>query len=242
MHPDLGHRSPTSTASSAAAKQHGLEIALDFAMQCSPDHPWVKRAPRVVQPPARRHASSTPRTRRRSTRTSTRSTSTEPTGAGCGRSCARSCCFWIDRGVRDLPRRQPAHQAARVLGVADHRGPARSTPTCSSSPRRSPAQALMRGSRRSASRSPTPTSPGATRAAELDEYPRSSSRASSATTCGRTSSPTPPTSSRVPAEGRPAGVHGAPRARRDAVADLRHLLGLRALRERAAARGLARST
>ena len=25
---------------------------------------------------------------------------------------------WIARGVRDLPRRQPAHQAARLLGVA----------------------------------------------------------------------------------------------------------------------------
>ncbi|MGE0212264.1 MAG: alpha-1,4-glucan--maltose-1-phosphate maltosyltransferase [Parvibaculaceae bacterium] len=26
----------------AAAREHGLEIALDFAIQCSPDHPWVK--------------------------------------------------------------------------------------------------------------------------------------------------------------------------------------------------------
>jgi starch synthase (maltosyl-transferring) len=29
----------------AAAKQHGLEIALDFAIQCSPDHPWIKEHP-----------------------------------------------------------------------------------------------------------------------------------------------------------------------------------------------------
>jgi starch synthase (maltosyl-transferring) len=29
----------------AAAKQHGLEIALDFAIQCSPDHPWIKQHP-----------------------------------------------------------------------------------------------------------------------------------------------------------------------------------------------------
>lgn len=27
------------------AKRHGLEIALDFAVQCSPDHPWVKEHP-----------------------------------------------------------------------------------------------------------------------------------------------------------------------------------------------------
>jgi starch synthase (maltosyl-transferring) len=29
----------------AAAAEHGLEIALDFAIQCSPDHPWIKAHP-----------------------------------------------------------------------------------------------------------------------------------------------------------------------------------------------------
>ena len=29
----------------AAAKANGLEIALDFAIQCSPDHPWLKQHP-----------------------------------------------------------------------------------------------------------------------------------------------------------------------------------------------------
>ena len=29
----------------AAAHEHGLEIALDFAVQCSPDHPWLKQHP-----------------------------------------------------------------------------------------------------------------------------------------------------------------------------------------------------
>ncbi|MFN3521999.1 MAG: maltotransferase domain-containing protein [Phenylobacterium sp.] len=28
-----------------AAREHGLEIALDFAIQCSPDHPWLKDHP-----------------------------------------------------------------------------------------------------------------------------------------------------------------------------------------------------
>jgi len=28
-----------------AAEKHGIEIALDFAIQCSPDHPWVKEHP-----------------------------------------------------------------------------------------------------------------------------------------------------------------------------------------------------
>jgi starch synthase (maltosyl-transferring) len=29
----------------AAAEGHGLEVALDYALQCSPDHPWVKDHP-----------------------------------------------------------------------------------------------------------------------------------------------------------------------------------------------------
>ncbi|HWT71588.1 MAG TPA: alpha-1,4-glucan--maltose-1-phosphate maltosyltransferase, partial [Oxalicibacterium sp.] len=29
----------------AAARAHGLEIALDFAIQCSPDHPWLQQHP-----------------------------------------------------------------------------------------------------------------------------------------------------------------------------------------------------
>jgi len=44
IHPELGtvedfHRLV------AAAREHGLEIALDFAIQCSPDHPWLKDHP-----------------------------------------------------------------------------------------------------------------------------------------------------------------------------------------------------
>lgn len=29
----------------AACRDHGLEVALDFAVQCSPDHPWLKQHP-----------------------------------------------------------------------------------------------------------------------------------------------------------------------------------------------------
>jgi len=44
LHPELGtfedfHRLV------AAAHDHGLEIALDFAIQCAPDHPWIKEHP-----------------------------------------------------------------------------------------------------------------------------------------------------------------------------------------------------
>ena len=46
--------------------------------------------------------------------------------------------FWIEHGVQDLPRRQPAHQAVPLLGVGARARSRRSIPTPSSCPRRSP--------------------------------------------------------------------------------------------------------
>ncbi|MDE1182078.1 maltotransferase domain-containing protein [Paraburkholderia sp.] len=43
-HPELGTLDDFKTML-AAAHAHGLEIALDFAIQCSPDHPWLKEHP-----------------------------------------------------------------------------------------------------------------------------------------------------------------------------------------------------
>ena len=48
-------RSRTSTRSSPRATALGLEVALDLALQCAPDHPWVDAAPGVVHHPGRRH-------------------------------------------------------------------------------------------------------------------------------------------------------------------------------------------
>jgi starch synthase (maltosyl-transferring) len=44
VHPQLGTLDDFK-AMLAAAHQHGLEIALDFAVQCSPDHPWLREHP-----------------------------------------------------------------------------------------------------------------------------------------------------------------------------------------------------
>jgi starch synthase (maltosyl-transferring) len=44
VHPALGTLEDF-RALVAAAKNHGLEIALDFAIQCSPDHPWLRQHP-----------------------------------------------------------------------------------------------------------------------------------------------------------------------------------------------------
>ena len=44
LHPDLGTFDDFDRLV-RAAHRHGLEIALDFAIQCSPDHPWIKEHP-----------------------------------------------------------------------------------------------------------------------------------------------------------------------------------------------------
>lgn len=44
VHPELGTLDDFKQML-AAAHAHGLEIALDFAIQCSPDHPWLKAHP-----------------------------------------------------------------------------------------------------------------------------------------------------------------------------------------------------
>jgi starch synthase (maltosyl-transferring) len=44
VHPDLGTLADFRRLAQACA-DHGMEIALDFAIQCSPDHPWLTRHP-----------------------------------------------------------------------------------------------------------------------------------------------------------------------------------------------------
>ncbi|MGH9168323.1 MAG: alpha-1,4-glucan--maltose-1-phosphate maltosyltransferase [Acidimicrobiia bacterium] len=44
LHPDLGTLHDFDTFIQQAA-HHGLEIALDLALQCSPDHPWIHQHP-----------------------------------------------------------------------------------------------------------------------------------------------------------------------------------------------------
>lgn len=44
VHPELGTLSDFRELT-ALAKYHGLEVAMDFALQCAPDHPWIKAHP-----------------------------------------------------------------------------------------------------------------------------------------------------------------------------------------------------
>ena len=48
VHPELGTLEDF-TRLVGRAREHGLEVALDFALQCSPDHPWVKEHPEWFQ-------------------------------------------------------------------------------------------------------------------------------------------------------------------------------------------------
>jgi starch synthase (maltosyl-transferring) len=44
VHPELGTLDDFRRLV-AACRQHGMEVALDFAIQCAPDHPWVREHP-----------------------------------------------------------------------------------------------------------------------------------------------------------------------------------------------------
>jgi starch synthase (maltosyl-transferring) len=96
IHPQLGTIEDF-RALVSACRDHGLELALDIAFQCSPDHPWVREHPEWFRS-ARTGRSSTRRTRPRSTRTSTRSTSRRPTRRGCGRRSRASSTTGSPRG------------------------------------------------------------------------------------------------------------------------------------------------
>ncbi len=45
VHPELGTLDDFRRLV-AAARDHGMEVALDFAIQCAPDHPWISRHPK----------------------------------------------------------------------------------------------------------------------------------------------------------------------------------------------------
>ena len=100
----------------AAAAEHGLELALDLALQCSPDHPWLKRAPGVVLAPARRHA----QVRREPAQALSGHLQPQLRLRGLAGPLAGAARARPRLGRArdpDLPRRQPAHEAGRVLGA-----------------------------------------------------------------------------------------------------------------------------
>ncbi len=53
--PGAGHHRGLRRLRRRRPRTDGLEVALDLALQCAPDHPWAKDHPRVVHRAARRH-------------------------------------------------------------------------------------------------------------------------------------------------------------------------------------------
>ena len=111
-----------------AARRHGLEIALDLAFQASPDHPWVREHPewfRHRPDGTIKYAENPPKKYQDIYPFDFESDDWQ--------------ALWhelkqrhrvLDRPRRhDLPRRQPAHQAVRVLGVGARRDHARASRT-----------------------------------------------------------------------------------------------------------------
>ena len=197
--------------------------------------PVADRAPRVVLPPARRHAQvrgepaeALPGHLQRQLRVG------ELARALAGAPRHRAL---LGRSRRPrLPRRQPAHEADRVLGVADRRRAAQEP------------RGDLPGRGVHAAREDDDARQGRLRAElhllHLEEHEVRAAGVRPAAArlgsvlpleCIREHARHPP---RVPSARRAAGVSRAPRAGGDPVALLRHLLRLRELRERARRAGL----
>ena len=91
--------------------RHGLELALDFAIQCSPDHPWIKEHPEWFdwRPDGTvRYAENPPKKYEDIVNVDFYADTLFP---ACGLRCATSCCSGSNEGVRifrvDNPHTKP---------------------------------------------------------------------------------------------------------------------------------------
>jgi len=109
IHPDLGTLQDFVRLVDKAA-EHGIEIALDFALQCSPDHPWIHEHPEwfFVRPDGTlRYAENPPK----------KYEDIYPLNFWCTArdelwsACRDTLLFWIERGVKifrvDNPHTKP---------------------------------------------------------------------------------------------------------------------------------------
>ena len=152
-----------------SARRHRLEIALDLAYQASPDHPYVREHPewfRHRPDGTIKYAENPPK----------KYQDIYPLNFESRRVAGALARTEADHRVLDFPRRpnlpgrQPAHQAVPLLAmgaVCDSRSASRCRSSC---PKRSPGRRSCAISPSAGSRSRTPTSRGATTAAELEEY------------------------------------------------------------------------
>ena len=121
VHPDLGTLDDVRDLAAAAA-ENGIELALDLAFQCSPDHPWVTEHPdwfRHRPDGTIQYAENPPKKYQDIYPLDFESPAWLRAVGGAPR--RRRV---LDRPRRHrVPGRQPPHQALRVLGVADRARP-----------------------------------------------------------------------------------------------------------------------
>ena len=105
-----------------AAAALGIEIALDFAIQCSPDHPWIKQHPEWFdwRPDGSiKHAENPPKKYEDIVNMHFYGMAIPALWFALARHRPA-----VGRPRReDLPGRQSAHQAVRILGMAHRRSP-----------------------------------------------------------------------------------------------------------------------
>ena len=106
----------------AAAREHGLEIALDIALNASPDHPWIKEHPEWFdwRPDGTIKYAENPPKKYEDIVNFHFYREAIP---AIWLAMRDMFLHWCAHGVKHLPRRQPAHQALPVLGMGDRRGP-----------------------------------------------------------------------------------------------------------------------
>ena len=117
VHPDLGTIEDFDFFVERAA-EHGLEVALDFALQASPDHPWVKEHPEwfttradgtiaYAENPPKKYQDIYP-------------INFDNDPEGLYQECLRTLRHWMDHGVRifrvDNPHTKPVAFWERLLG------------------------------------------------------------------------------------------------------------------------------
>jgi starch synthase (maltosyl-transferring) len=125
LHPELGTFDDFARLVEAARK-HGLEIALDFAVQCSPDHPWIKQHPEWFQwrpDGSIRFAENPPK--KYEDIVNVRFDG--PALPGLWRELLRVVLFWAERGVRifrvDNPHTKPIPFWAWLIAEVNERYP-----------------------------------------------------------------------------------------------------------------------
>ena len=123
LHPELGTLEDFRHLREAAAA-HGLELAIDFAIQCSPDHPWLKqhRGWFDWRPDGSiRYAENPPKKYEDIVNVDFYAADAVP---GLWTALCDVVLFWCEQGVRIFRVDNPAHQAVPVLGMDDRRGAA----------------------------------------------------------------------------------------------------------------------